>query len=187
MSNYRRYYVPGAMVFFTVITHQRRKLFAEERARKCLRNAIAEVRKTRPFDINAVVLLPDHLHMLWTLPADDGDFSVRWRLIKSEFTERYLQAGGREGVLSASRKKRGERGIWQRRFWDHVIRNELDFERHLDYIHYNPAKHGYVTCSRDWPYSSFDRWGQRGVYDPHWGCAGKGVLTFEDLDETAME
>ena len=187
MSIYRRYYVAGAMVFFTLVAHQRRKLFAEQRARTCLREAINEVRKTLPFVIDAVVLLPDHMHMLWTLPASDGDFSVRWRRIKSEFTERYLKAGGREGVRSISRKKRKERGIWQRRFWDHVIRDDCDFERHLDYIHYNPVKHGYVSCPRDWPYSSFDSWVKLGVYDPSWGCVDNGVLTFEDLDETAME
>jgi putative transposase len=187
VSEYRRYYVDGAMVFFTLVTHQRRKLFEEELARKCLREALETVRKKRPFSVDAVVLLPDHLHMIWTLPADDGDFSLRWRRIKAEFTESYLAAGGLEGQRSASRRKRKERGIWQRRFWDHVIRDELDFERHLDYIHFNPVKHGYVPCPRDWPYSSFQRWVERGVYEPNWGCPEKGVLKFDDLDETAME
>jgi putative transposase len=135
----------------------------------------------------AAVLLPDRLHMLWTLPADDGDFSVRWRRFKSEFTENYLAAGGREGARSVSRQKRKKRGIWQRRFWEHVVRDDLDFERHLDYIHCNPVKHGYVPCPRDWPYWSFQRWVERGVYEPNWGCAETGTLKFDDLDETAME
>ena len=105
----------------------------------------------------------------------------------AEFTETYLAAGGHEGMLSTSRRKRKERGIWQRRFWDHVIRDELDFERHLDYIHYNPVKHGYVQCPCDWPYSSFQRWVERGVYESNWGCTEISDLKFDDLDETAME
>jgi putative transposase len=168
LSEYRRYYVDGAIVFFTLVTLERRKLFDEELAGKCLHDAIATIRTKRPFTIDAVVLLPDHLDMLWTLPADDGDFSVRWRRIKSEFTESYLAAGGHEGTRSVSRRKRKERGIWQRRFWDHVVRDDLDFERHLDYIHYNPVKHRYVPCPRDWPYSSFQRWVERGVRAQVW-------------------
>ena len=187
MPEYRRYYTDGAMVFFTVVAHERRKLFEEELARKCLREALAKIQAKRPFTIDAVVLLPDHLHMIWTLPKEDGDFSLRWRRIKAEFTDRYLEAGGVEGERSVSRCKRKERGIWQRRFWDHVIRDELDFERHLDYIHYNPVKHGYVKCPRDWPYSSFQRWVERGVYEPNWGCAEAAALRLDDLDETAME
>ena len=187
MPEYRRYYVDGAMVFFTLVTHGRRKLFDEELARSCLHNALVTVGKKRPFTIDAVVLLPDHLHMIWTLPAGDGDFSVRWRRIKSEFTKCYLSAGGHEGPRSSSRRKRNERGIWQRRFWDHVIRDELDFERHLDYIHYNPVKHGLVQNACDWPYSSFQRWVERGVYEPNWGSAETSVLKFDDLDEPAME
>ena len=187
MSEYRRYYVEGAMVFFTLVTHHRRKLFDEEFARKCLREAIATVRQKRPFTIDAVVLLPDHFHMIWTLSTNDGDFSLRWRQIKAQFTETYLAAGGTEGPRSASRQKRKERGIWQRRFWDHVIRDELDFERHLDYIHYNPVKHGYVTCPNEWPYSSFQRWVKCGVYETDWSCSNDKELVFDDLEETAME
>jgi putative transposase len=98
-----------------------------------------------------------------------------------------LAAGGHEGIRSVSRRKRKERGIWQRRFWDHVVRDDLDFERHLDYLHYNPVKHGYVPCPRDWPYSSFQCWVERGVYEPNWGCAETGALKFGDLEESAME
>ena len=187
MPEYRRYYVPGAMVFFTLVTHERRKLFDEELARRCLREAILNIQQVRPFTIDALVLLPDHLHTIWTLPEDDCDFSVRWRQIKGDFTARYRLAGGTEGTRSKSRQKRRERAIWQRRFWDHVIRDEDDFERHLDYIHYNPVKHGLVECPRDWPHSTFHRWVERGVYEPDWGCAKKGVLEFDDLEETAME
>jgi putative transposase len=153
MPEYRRHYIPGAMVFFTVITHEKRPLFTEPLARTCLRQAIEKIRKTRPFALDAIVLLPDHLHTLWTLPVSDGNFSVRWRRIKEEFTEQYLLAGGQESPRSASRQRRQERGIWQRRFWEHIIRDEVDFERHLDYIHYNPVKHGLVACPRDWPFS----------------------------------
>jgi putative transposase len=187
MSEYRRHYVPGAMVFFTVVTHERRKLFEYELARRCLREAIAVVRAKRPFTMDAIVVLPDHLHTIWTLPENDNDFSVRWRRIKAEFTERFLAAGGQEGERSASRLKRKERGIWQRRFWDHVIRDELDFERHLDYIHFNPVKHGYAKGPRDWPFSSFQRWVDFGVYEANWGCTESDSLKFDDLDETAME
>jgi len=187
MPEYRRYYFPGAMVFFTLVVHERRPIFAEPLARACLHEAIVEIQKSRPFTIDAIVLLPDHLHRLWTLPADDGNFSLRWKRIKEEFTKRYLAAGGREGTRSPSRTSRQERGIWQRRFWDNVIRDEVDFERHLDYIHYNPVKHGYVDCPHDWPFSSFHRWVGRGVYPRTWGCKSGGGLIFDDLDVTAME
>src|SRR5262245_12920126 len=118
MSNYRRYFVPGGTIFFTVVTHQRRPFLTESLARDCLRLAIETVRAKRPFGILAVVLLPDHLHALWTLPGGDTAYSVRWRRIKEEFTVRYLQSGGREGRRSTSRQSRQERGVWQRRFWE---------------------------------------------------------------------
>jgi putative transposase len=112
---------------------------------------------------------------------------MRWRRIKEEFTEKYLAEGGEEGHTSSSRVRRKERGIWRRRFWEHTIVDETDFERHVDYIHYNPVKHGLVACPRDWPYSSFQRWVQREAYPPDWGGAEHGPIRFDDLDETAME
>ena len=145
------------------------------------------IRAKRPFAIPAFVLLPDHLHAIWELPRGDAAYPVRWRRIKEEFTERFLEGGGWEGPRSSSRLRHQERSVWQRRFWEHTIDDEDDFEHHFDYIHYNPVKHGLVQCPRDWRYSSFHRWVKRGVYDPDWGCASHGPLPFDDLDETAME
>jgi putative transposase len=187
MPEYRRLFVPAGTIFFTVVTHNRRPFLIDELARDCLHHAIDTVRMRRPFTIDAIVLLPDHLHTIWTLPDGDQAYPVRWKRIKEHFTTLYLKRGGKEGLRSLSRLKRQERGIWQRRYWDHVIRNEDDLERHFDYIHYNPVKHGLVSCPRDWPWSSFHRWVKQGAYDPQWGCVSNGPLRFDDLDETAME
>ena len=133
-----------------------------------LRHAFRYVRRRHPFDIHAVVVLPDHLHSIWTLPEGDSDFALRWRLIKSAFS-RGLPVDER---ISASRASKGERGIWQRRYWEHTLRDEADFVRHADYIHFNPVKHGYVSRVCDWPYSSFSRMVRLGVYPLDWaGCA----------------
>ena len=130
-----------------------------------LRNSFRGTRARHPFSIEAIVVLPDHLHAIWTLPEGDADFAVRWRLIKSSFS-RGLPAGER---VSASRAAKGERGIWQRRYWEQTLRDEHDFARHMDYIHFNPAKHGHVTRVRGWPYSSFHRMVKLGVYPNDWG------------------
>jgi putative transposase len=116
-----------------------------------LRAAFRHVRARHPFTIEATVILPDHLHAIWTLPDGDADFPLRWRLIKGAFS-RGLPRGER---ISASRAGRGERGVWQRRYWEHTLRDETDFTRHLDYVHFNPIKHGHAEQVRDWPYSSF--------------------------------
>ena len=184
MSQYRRLYVPGASVFFTLVTHQRRRFLTEKQARYCLREALTVVRGKRPFEIVASVLLPDHLHLIWNLPVADVNYSVRWRRIKEEFTQRYLAADGQEGTVSVSRRKRSERGIWQRRFWEHTIRDEDDFADHFHYIHYNPVKHGLVRVPFEWPYSSFDRWVRKGIYPADWGS---GPMSFDSLDELSME
>ena len=128
MPNYRRFTVPGATLFFTVVTDQRRRFLVDPPARTCLRQAFQVVQQRYPFDIPAIVLLPDHLHALWTLPHGDAEYSMRWRRIKEEFTERYLALGGVEGPRSDSRQRRGERAVWQRRFWEHTIEDEFDFE-----------------------------------------------------------
>ena len=187
MPNYRRFTVPGATLFFTVVTDQRRRFLVDPPARSCLRQAFQVVQQRYPFDIPAIVLLPDHLHALWTLPHGDAEYSIRWRRIEEEFTERYLALGGVEGPRSDSRQRRGERAVWQRRFWEHTIEDEFDFERHVDYIHYNPVKHCLVARPRDWQFSSFLRWVRQGHYPPDWGSITVGTLGFEDLDETAME
>jgi REP-associated tyrosine transposase len=130
-----------------------------------LRRAFREVHQRHPFSIEAMVVLPDHLHAIWTLPEGDRDFSVRWRLIKAGFSRR-LPAGER---VSRSRAAKAERGIWQRRYWEHTIRNGDDFSRHIDYIHFNPVKHGYVGRACDWPHSSFQRMVRLGVVPKNWG------------------
>ena len=131
-----------------------------------LRAAFAHVKRQHPFKMNAIVILPDHLHSILTLPPDNTDFSTRWGLIKAYFSRRIIQ-GER---ISASRQKRGERGIWQRRFWEHLIRDETDYRQHVDYIHWNPVKNGYVSCVKDWPYSSFQSHVLRGIYPENWGA-----------------
>jgi putative transposase len=136
MSQYTRAYVPGGTLFFTVALLERRQSLLIDHI-DLLREAFCKVRRQRPFNIDAIVVLPDHLHCIWTLPADDADFSTRWRLIKTTFA-RGIPPGE---YLSERRQRTGERGIWQRWFWEHMIRDERDFSAHVDYIHYNPVKH----------------------------------------------
>jgi len=163
MPQYIRAFVPGGTFFFTVtLLERRRKLLTENIDN--LREVFKAARRRRPFTIEAIVILPDHLHCIWTLPSGDADFSTRWQDIKARFAAQ-LSRGER---LSARRLKKGERGIWQRRFWEHVIRDEADYERHADYIHYNPVKHGHVTRVADWPYSSFHRYVESGIYNLEW-------------------
>jgi len=165
MTNYRRIYTPGASWFFTVnlLKRQNNPLLIENI--KVLRSAFSEVKAKHPFRIDAVVILPDHLHCIWTLPEGGTNYSTRWNLLKGKFS-RSLAKGEQ---LSNSRIKRRERGIWQRRFWEHMLRNEEDFNRHLDYIHWNPVKHGYVSNVMDWPHSSFHKYVKMGWYLENWG------------------
>ncbi|MBN1590138.1 MAG: transposase [Pirellulales bacterium] len=169
MSEYRRWFVPGGTYFFTVVTHQRRPILTSEFGRKALREAFAAIRADRPLSLVAIVLLPDHIHAIWTLPVGDNDYSVRWRRIKGLFTRAYLAAGGHEGVLSVSRSARKERAVWQRRFWEHTCRDEDDLKRCVDYVHWNPVKHGLVRRARDYPWSSFERFVHLGEYSATWG------------------
>ncbi len=129
-----------------------------------LREAVRRVKSKRPFEINAWVVLPDHMHCVWTLPEGDADFSVRWKEIKTLFSKSLPKMEFRDAV----REKKGERGIWQRRFWEHTIRDADDYARHVDYIHLNPCKHGLVARVRDWPYSTFHRYVAQGVYAEDW-------------------
>jgi putative transposase len=158
MTQYRRKRVPGATYFFTVNVLDRRGRLLVERVDD-LRAAVA------PFRVDAWVVLPEHLHCIWTLPEGDGDFSRRWRLIKGGFSARVPKARYR----SASRGAKGERGIWRRRFWQHTIRDARDNAAHRDYVHFNPVKHGLVVRAADWPYSSFQRAARMGLYPADWG------------------
>jgi len=165
MPNYIRAYVPGGSYFFTVALLERRRCLLTENI-DTLREAFRSVKKQRPFKIEAIVILHDHLHCIWTLPPNDTDFSTRWRLIKTSFS-RSIIPGER---LSTRRQFKQERGIWQRRFWEHAIRNQKDFDNHTDYIHYNPVKHGLVKRVADWPYSSFHDFVRLGQYPLEWAA-----------------
>jgi putative transposase len=169
MSNYRRNYVAGGTYFFTVVTQLRLPILGTDLGRACLREAFLKEQERRPFDLFAIVLLPDHLHTIWTLPPGDDNYSVRWSSIKEKFTKEYRRNGGSEGVVSHSRRKRRERGIWQRRFWEHTCRNDDDLKRYLDYLHWNPCKHGLVQNVRDYQWSTFDRFVRLGEYAEAWG------------------
>ena len=163
MPNYRRAFAPGGCFFFTVTLLERRQTLLVDRIAG-LREAVTTTRRSHPFTIDAFVVLPDHLHAVWTLPADDHDFSMRWRLIKS----RFAKALPKQERLSAVRKARGERGIWQRRFWEHLIREEADYARHVEYCYINPLKHRLVTRVGDWPHSSFHRDVRAGLFPADW-------------------
>ncbi len=171
MSNYRRAVRPGGTFFFTLVTHRRAPFLCEDVARGLLRRAIDDCRAVSPFEIDAFVLLPNHMHAMWTLPEGDADFSSRWMRIKRSFTLGWIAVGGAEEAISDARRTNRRRGVWQRRFWEHTIRDQADYERHLNYIHYNPIKHGLARCAHAWRWSSFHRLVSEGVYDPGWCCA----------------
>jgi putative transposase len=163
MSNYRRANISAGMFFFTVVLADRSSnLLIEEIDR--LRKVYRSVQERRPFETIAICILPDHIHALWALPEDDPDFSTRWNLIKGGFS-RGIEALPR----SQSKRSKREKGIWQRRYWEHAIRDDADLERHVDYIHFNPVKHGHATRVSDWPHSSFHRFVGRGLLAADWG------------------
>ncbi|MDD5276926.1 MAG: transposase [Methylovulum sp.] len=162
---YRRAKLTGASYFFTVNLANRKSRLLVEHV-DMLRESARRVKTAHPFVIDAMVIMPSHLHCLWTLPEDDNDFSTRWGLIKAGFSRHFETAEH----ISSSRKSKGERGIWQRRFWEHLIRDDHDFERHVDYIHYNPVKHGYVKRPVDWAFSSIHRYIKAQIIDENWAC-----------------
>ena len=164
MPNYRRAFVPGGCWFFTVNLLERRKTLLVDHI-DALRAAFEKTRRRYPFVIDAVVVLPDHIHAVWTLPPGDADFSLRWRLIKS----RFAQALPKQERISDVRRARDERGIWQRRFWEHLIRDEADYARHIEYCYINPVKHAWAPRVRDWPHSSFHRDVRAGIFPEDWG------------------
>jgi putative transposase len=163
MTSYRRNFVAGGSYFFTVNLADRHLQLLTDHI-DLLRAAFRNIRRAHPFTIDAIVVLPDHLHAVWTLPEGDDDFAMRWRLIKAAVSRGLV--GGES--ISASRLKKRERGIWQRRYWEHTLRNEDDFARHVDYIHFNPVRHGHARRVRDWPFSSFHRMVQLGIYPENW-------------------
>jgi putative transposase len=186
MPNYARAFKPGGTFFLTLVTEKRAPIFADAIARPLLHAALNNCRRFHPFILDAIVLLPDHLHMLITLPNGDSDFSIRVTNIKSAFTRTYLAAGGKEQFRSASRLRQRNRGIWQKRFWEHTIRAADDLRRHFDYIHYNPVKHGYARCPHAWFDSSFQRFVVEGLYEADWCCQCKrNFLPPTNLDEIA--
>ena len=174
MSHYRRLRSQGGTFFFTVVTYHRRRMLLDALLRLALRSAVSKTRKILPFRNDAWVLLPDHMHCLWTLPASDADYSLRWTLIKQEVTRISREVYGEHHQLSLLRLKRRESSVWQRRFWEHQIRDETDFARHVDYIHWNPVKHGLVARASEWPYSTFHRYVKEGRYSLDWGVTEDG-------------
>jgi putative transposase len=165
MVLYRRSRVANAPYFLTAALRERRSKMLTERIDD-LRFAFRETMRTSPFCIEAVVVLPDHFHLLCSLPENDADFSTRMRSIKRSFTVQLVAAG-----VPLQKNARGEYDLWQRRFWEHTVRDENDFSRHVDYIHYNPVKHGWTNAAKDWPFSSFHRYVRRGLLPEDWGGA----------------
>ena len=163
--HYRRTDVAGATYFFTVnLAERNRTLLTEHIA--TLRTVMRGVKQRHPFHVDAMVILPDHLHCVWTLPEGDADYPLRWTLIKAGILRRIPKTERR----NVSRVDKGERGVWQRRYWEHLIRDERDYARHVDYIHFNPVKHGYVPCAAEWPYSSIHRYIAAGMLTRDWGA-----------------
>jgi putative transposase len=169
MPNYHRSRVAGGTYFFTVVTRSRRHFLTREPARGLLSREIHTELADNPFDAVAFVLLPDHFHCIWTLPHGDSNYSTRIKQIKTRFTRAYLKHDRHEAPVSDARRAKKERGIWQSRFWEHTIRDDDDFKRCLDYIHWNPVKHGYVSRPCDYPYSTFAKFVRLGEYEPLWG------------------
>ena len=163
MVRYRRNFVAGGTFFFTITLVDRTSRALTDHV-AMLRAAVRERRASHPFAIDAVVVLPDHLHMIMTLPEADADYSNRLSLIKRRFTDSVVKSG-----IPVARRGNGEFSIWQRRFWEHTIRDELDFERHVDYVHFNPVKHELVERVCEWPYSSFHRYVRHGLLPRDWG------------------
>jgi putative transposase len=169
MPNYLRMHEKGGLYFLTLVTYQRQKLFSSPKTRLLFRVSVDHVMVFHPFTIEAYCILPDHIHFIWRLPEDDADYAMRIGLIKARFTKSYLLQGNREMQRDLSREKRRERTFWQRRFWEHLIRDEDDLHRHIEYIHYNPVKHGLVERVSDWPDSSFPDFVKAGILEQDWG------------------
>jgi len=171
MPRYRRALVPGGTFFLTLVTHQRRPVFADVSVHPLLRAAIADARSRRPFDLIEIALLPDHLHLILGLPEGDADFSVRVMSIKAGFTRRWLDAGGIERAQSDSRVRQRYRAVWQKRFWEHCVSDETDLIRCRKYAWFNPVKHRLCACPHAWAHTTFHQAVRNGWVDVTWGCA----------------
>jgi putative transposase len=169
MRKYIRNYVPGGTFFFTIVTYERQRFLTDQLARHHLGSAFRAIKRRWPFDVVAIVLIPDHLHTIWALPEGNSDYSLRIQKIKEAFTRSYLDSGGQEQVPTTSLAEHGQRGVWQPRFWEHSVRNEQDLKHCVDYVHWNPVKHGLVTRVADYPWSSFQRYVRLGEYAGDWG------------------
>jgi len=180
MPDYRRAFLKGGTYFFTAVTYRRAPIFIDEPEIILLKKCIKMTMQNHPFRIDAIVVLPDHIHTIWTLPDEDVDFSTRWRLIKKRFSLNYLKKDNAQ--VSASMLKKQERGIWQRRFWEHLIRDDEDFNMHCDYIHYNPVKHGSVDSPDMWKYSSYHDFVKKGYYPSNWGIVKPERLQNVDFE-----
>jgi putative transposase len=180
MPNYHRVFVKGGTYFFTVVCNQRRPILGSPEAVQLLHQCFNATIKMFPFTIDALVILPDHLHTIWTLPENNADYSTRWKMIKAKFSHHFNDVNPLPKSASMVRKK--EKGIWQRRFWEHTIRDEMDLERHCDYIHFNPVKHGYVSEPRLWENSSFRDFVAKGLYPDNWGESVGISLAETDLE-----
>lgn len=174
--DYRRAWHPGGTYFFTVNCLQRNNNDLLIRNIDLLRAAVAKVKSTHPFMIHAWVVLPDHMHCVMELPERDSDFATRWRLIKMLFS----RGISKDEYRSEIRKQRRERGIWQRRYWEHLIKNEADYRAHMDYVHINPVKHGLVKRVKDWPYSTFHKLVEQGVYPQDWSGGMEEDVMYAD-------
>jgi putative transposase len=170
MPNYIRTQTAGATYFFTVTLENRGERFLVDHVAE-LRACLKTVKERHPFDIEAMVVLPEHIHALWRLPVEDGDYATRWMLLKQTFTRRLSELGVLPPEAEKPRGRRGERSVWQKRFWEHQIRDDEEFARHVDYIHFNPVKHGWVLRARDWPYSSLHRFVREGRLPEDWGIS----------------
>jgi putative transposase len=174
---YRRAKIHGGTYFFTIVTYNREKIFINPSHAALLKNSFEQIRIRHPFEIDAFVILPDHLHCMLTLPQGDARYPLRMRMIKSHFSRKYP---GGSPESSSSRIAKGEKAVWQRRYWEHLIRDEEDYARHVEYIHYNPVRHGLAKSPRDWQWSSFHDYVGKGVYDINWG-AGEEVVFGEGV------
>lgn len=163
MVRYRRNFFAGGTYFFTATLLDRQSSALIDYI-DALRAAFRSTRRAHPFLIDAIVVLPDHLHIVMTLPPGDADYSTRLSLMKRRFTTALTKAGA-----PIARHRNGEHALWQRRFWEHTIRNERDFERHVDYVHYNPVRHRLAAKVCDWPHSSFHYYVRRGILPEDWG------------------